>query len=101
MPRQSGTTCLLRQNRCHVIANAQKDLNLWRPLFLCQEFPSASAESQLSAAVPRSPSTPVDSGSGCSPPREDLQTVPVFKRSRSQDAVVAASASEASTVPQR
>nr|XP_040059087.1 zinc finger CCCH domain-containing protein 11A isoform X3 [Gasterosteus aculeatus aculeatus] len=64
------------------------------------EFPSASAEAQLSAAVPRSPSTPVDSGSGCSPPREDLQTVPVFKRSRSQDAVVAASASEASTVPQ-
>ncbi|XP_062419758.1 zinc finger CCCH domain-containing protein 11A isoform X3 [Pungitius pungitius] len=67
-----------------------------------REFPSAIAEAQLSAAVPRSPSTPMDSGSSCSPLTEDLQTVPVFKQSQRQDtkqsAIVAAT--EACTVPE-
>ncbi|KAL6111356.1 zbed6 [Pungitius sinensis] len=69
-----------------------------------QEFPSAIAEAQLSAAVPRSPSTPMDSGSSCSPLTEDLQTVPVFKQSQRQDAkqsaIVAIAATEACTVPE-
>ncbi|XP_069543934.1 zinc finger CCCH domain-containing protein 11A isoform X1 [Brachyistius frenatus] len=61
-------------------------------------------DAQLSSAVPRSPSTLLDSGSSCSPPREDLQTVPVFKQGPGHDTklpVSAAAASrEASTVPQ-
>ncbi|XP_034387730.1 zinc finger CCCH domain-containing protein 11A isoform X2 [Cyclopterus lumpus] len=68
-----------------------------------QEFPSSNAEAQLSSAVPRSPSTLLDSGSGCSPLREDLQTVPVFKQSLNQDPKQTsnvAAASEACTVPQ-
>ncbi|TNN88226.1 Zinc finger CCCH domain-containing protein 11A [Liparis tanakae] len=68
-----------------------------------QEIPSPNAEAQLSSAVPRSPSTLLDSGSGCSPLREDLQTVPVFKQSLSQDPKQTsnvAAASEACTVPQ-
>ncbi|XP_075952812.1 zinc finger CCCH domain-containing protein 11A isoform X3 [Anarhichas minor] len=66
-----------------------------------QEFPSSNAEAQLSSTVPRSPGTLLDSGS--SPLREDLQTVPVFKQSLSQDTkqtVIVAAASEACTVPQ-
>ncbi|XP_068450240.1 zinc finger CCCH domain-containing protein 11A [Clinocottus analis] len=68
-----------------------------------QEFPSTDAEAQLSSAVPRSPNTLLDSGSGSSPQREDLQTVPVFKQSLSQDPKQTsnvAAASEACTVPQ-
>nr|XP_033482484.1 zinc finger CCCH domain-containing protein 11A [Epinephelus lanceolatus]XP_033482485.1 zinc finger CCCH domain-containing protein 11A [Epinephelus lanceolatus]XP_033482486.1 zinc finger CCCH domain-containing protein 11A [Epinephelus lanceolatus]XP_033482487.1 zinc finger CCCH domain-containing protein 11A [Epinephelus lanceolatus]XP_033482488.1 zinc finger CCCH domain-containing protein 11A [Epinephelus lanceolatus]XP_033482489.1 zinc finger CCCH domain-containing protein 11A [Epinephelus len=68
-----------------------------------QEFPSSSAEAQLSSAVPRSPSTLLDSGSSSSPLREELQTVPVFKQSLSQEAkqtVSVAAAREACTVPQ-
>ncbi|XP_031731473.1 zinc finger CCCH domain-containing protein 11A isoform X2 [Anarrhichthys ocellatus] len=66
-----------------------------------QEFPSSNAEAQLSSTVPRSPGTLLDSGS--SPLREDLQTVPVFKQSLSQDTkqtVIVAAASKACTVPQ-
>lgn len=68
-----------------------------------QEIPSSNAEAQLSSAAPRSPSTLLDSGSGCSPLREDLQTVPVFKQSLNQDPKQTsnvAAASEACTVPQ-
>ncbi|XP_074505095.1 zinc finger CCCH domain-containing protein 11A isoform X1 [Sebastes fasciatus] len=70
-----------------------------------QEIPSSKAEAQLSAAVPRSPSTLLDSGSGSgsSPLRDDLQTVPVFKQSLSQDTkqtVSVAAAREACPVPQ-
>ncbi|KAG8007325.1 Zinc finger CCCH domain-containing protein 11A [Nibea albiflora] len=67
-----------------------------------QVFPSSSAEAQLSSAVPRSPSTLLDSGSSSSPLREDLQTVPVFKQSLNQETkpVSIAAAREACTVPQ-
>ncbi|XP_070759046.1 zinc finger CCCH domain-containing protein 11A isoform X2 [Enoplosus armatus] len=68
-----------------------------------QVFPTSSAEAQLSAAVPRSPSTLMDSGSSSSPLREELQTVPVFKQSLSQETkptVSIAAAREACTVPQ-
>ncbi|XP_042354597.1 zinc finger CCCH domain-containing protein 11A isoform X2 [Plectropomus leopardus] len=68
-----------------------------------QEFPSSSAEAQLSSAVPQSPSTLLDSGSSSSPLREELQTVPVFKQSLSQESkqtVCVAAAREACTVPQ-
>ncbi|KAM8913971.1 zinc finger CCCH domain-containing protein 11A isoform 3-T6 [Spinachia spinachia] len=68
------------------------------------EFPPAIAQAQLTAAVPQSLSTLMDSGSSCSPLREDLQTVPVFKQSQSQDtkqnAIVTATASKACTVPE-
>ncbi|XP_070814727.1 zinc finger CCCH domain-containing protein 11A isoform X2 [Chaetodon trifascialis] len=66
-----------------------------------QVFPSSSAETQLSSAVPPSPSTLLDSGS--SPLREELQTVPVFKHNLSQETkptVSVPSAREACTVPQ-
>uniref|UniRef100_A0A3Q3JPN1 Zinc finger CCCH domain-containing protein 11A n=2 Tax=Monopterus albus TaxID=43700 RepID=A0A3Q3JPN1_MONAL len=68
-----------------------------------QVFPSPSAEAQLSSAVPRSPSTLPDSGSSSSPLREELQTVPVFKQSPSQETkptVSVAAPKEACTVPQ-
>ncbi|XP_068568728.1 zinc finger CCCH domain-containing protein 11A isoform X2 [Cebidichthys violaceus] len=68
-----------------------------------REFPSSNAEAQLSSTVPRSPGTLLDSGSGSSPLREDLQTVPVFKQSLSQDSkqsVIVSAACEACTVPQ-
>ncbi|KAM9362121.1 zinc finger CCCH domain-containing protein 11A isoform 2-T2 [Symphorus nematophorus] len=68
-----------------------------------QVFPSPSAEAQLSSAVPQSPSTLLESGSSSSPLREDLQTVPVFKQSLSQETkptVSVAAAREAPTVPQ-
>ncbi|XP_038552382.1 zinc finger CCCH domain-containing protein 11A isoform X2 [Micropterus salmoides] len=64
-------------------------------------FPSSSADAQLSAAVPHSPTTLLDSCS--SPLREELQTVPVFKQSLSQETkptVSVAAAREACTVPQ-
>lgn len=66
-------------------------------------FPSSSTEAQLSSAVPHSPSTLLGSGSSSSPLREELQTVPVFKQSPSQEtkpAGSAAAAREACTVPQ-
>lgn len=63
----------------------------------------SSAEAQLSSAVPCSPSTLLDSVSSSSPLREELQTVPVFKQSLSQEAkgtVSASAAREVCTVPQ-
>ncbi|KAG7495218.1 zinc finger CCCH domain-containing 11A isoform X1 [Solea senegalensis] len=66
-----------------------------------QVFPSSSAEAQLSSTVPRSPSTLLDSTS--SPLREELQTVPVFSQSPSQETkstVSASSSGEACAVPQ-
>ncbi|KAM7423396.1 hypothetical protein PAMA_011112 [Pampus argenteus] len=67
-----------------------------------QVFPSSSSEAQLSSAVPHSPSTLLESGSSSSPLREELQTVPVFKRSPSQETkpAAAAAARDACTVPQ-
>ncbi|XP_032369066.1 zinc finger CCCH domain-containing protein 11A isoform X1 [Etheostoma spectabile] len=65
-----------------------------------QESPASKAEAQLSSAVPQSPSTLLDS-SGSSPPGEELQTVPVFKRSKeTKPTVNVAAAREACTVPQ-
>ncbi|XP_070694876.1 zinc finger CCCH domain-containing protein 11A isoform X2 [Pempheris klunzingeri] len=66
-----------------------------------QVFPSSSTEAQLNSAVPHSPSTLLDSSS--SPLREELQTVPVFKQSLSQETKLTVSvtaAREACTVPQ-
>ncbi|XP_063768111.1 zinc finger CCCH domain-containing protein 11A isoform X2 [Eleginops maclovinus] len=60
------------------------------------EFPPSNTEAQLSAAVPRSPSTLLDSGSGSSPLTEELQTVPVFTQSQETPQ----SARDACTVPQ-
>ncbi|XP_053172701.1 zinc finger CCCH domain-containing protein 11A isoform X2 [Scomber japonicus] len=67
-----------------------------------QVFPSSSTEAQLSSAVPHSPSTLLETGSSSSPLREDLQTVPVFKQSPSQETRPAstAAATETCTVPQ-
>lgn len=69
-----------------------------------QVFPSSSAEAQLSSAVPHSPSIMLEFSSSSSPLREELQTVPVFKRSPSQETKLASSAAvaarEACTVPQ-
>ncbi|XP_041836016.1 zinc finger CCCH domain-containing protein 11A isoform X2 [Melanotaenia boesemani] len=68
-----------------------------------QVVSSLNAEAQLTSAVPRSPSTLLDSGSSSSPPREELQTVPVFKQSPGQEAkpaVSIASVREACAVPQ-
>ncbi|XP_059185087.1 zinc finger CCCH domain-containing protein 11A isoform X2 [Centropristis striata] len=65
-----------------------------------QESASSNAESQLSSAVPRSPSTMLDSGSGSSPLREELQTVPVFNSQETKLGVNVAAAREACTVPQ-
>ncbi|XP_044068730.1 zinc finger CCCH domain-containing protein 11A isoform X2 [Siniperca chuatsi] len=66
-----------------------------------QVFPSSSAEAQLSAAVPHSPSTLLDSGCSSSPLREELQTVPVFKQSQETKPTVSVTAArEACTVPQ-
>ncbi|XP_041816058.1 zinc finger CCCH domain-containing protein 11A isoform X2 [Chelmon rostratus] len=68
-----------------------------------QVLASSSAEAQLSSAVPPSPSTLLDSGCSSSPLREELQTVPVFKHSQSQETkptVSVPSAREACTVPQ-
>lgn len=65
--------------------------------------PPSSAEAQLSSAVPCSPSTLLDSVSSSSPLREELQTVPVFKQSLSQETKMAVSVSaarEGCTVPQ-
>lgn len=72
-------------------------------LLYCQVFPSSSIEAQLSSAVPHSPSTLLETGSSSSPLREDLQTVPVFKQSPSQETRPAstAAATETCTVPQR
>ncbi|KAI4827245.1 hypothetical protein KUCAC02_030655 [Chaenocephalus aceratus] len=61
-----------------------------------QESPQSNAEAQLSAAVPRSPSTLLDLGSGCSPLTEELQTVPVFTQSQETPQAVR----DACTVPQ-
>ncbi|KAL3058006.1 hypothetical protein OYC64_010226 [Pagothenia borchgrevinki] len=61
-----------------------------------QESPQSNAEVQLSAAVPRSPSTLLDLGSGCSPLTEELQTVPVFTQSQETPQAVR----DACTVPQ-
>lgn len=66
-------------------------------------FPSSSGEAQLSSAVPCSPSTLLDSVTSSSPLREELQTVPVFKQSLSQETKMTVSVSaarEACTVPQ-
>lgn len=63
----------------------------------------SSAEAQLSSAVPCSPSTLLDSVSSSSPLREELQTVPVFKQSLSQETKMSVSVSaarEVCTVPQ-
>ncbi|KAM4587804.1 zinc finger CCCH domain-containing protein 11A isoform 1-T7 [Odontesthes bonariensis] len=68
-----------------------------------QVFPSLNAESQLSSAVPHSPTTLLDLGSSSSPVREELQTVPVFKQSSVQETkptVSVAAAREACAVPQ-
>ncbi|KAG7229509.1 hypothetical protein INR49_031933 [Caranx melampygus] len=68
-----------------------------------QAFPSSSAEAQLSSAVPHSPSSLLDSGTSSSPVREELQTVPVFKQSLSQDpspSITVATSREACAVPQ-
>ncbi|XP_040015266.1 zinc finger CCCH domain-containing protein 11A isoform X2 [Xiphias gladius] len=68
-----------------------------------QVFPSSSAEAQLSSAVPCSPSTLMDSSSSSSPLREELQTVPVFKQSLSQETkptISVATSREACAVPQ-
>lgn len=68
-----------------------------------QVFPSSSAETHLSSTVPCSSSTLLNSGSSSSPLREELQTVPVFKQSLSQETkptVSVAAAREACTVPQ-
>ena len=71
-------------------------------LFRCQESLASNAEAQLSSAVPQSPSMLLDC-SGSSPPGEELQTVPVFKRSQETKPTVndATAAREACTVPQR
>ncbi|XP_071349624.1 zinc finger CCCH domain-containing protein 11A isoform X2 [Trachinotus anak] len=68
-----------------------------------QVFPSSSAEAQLSSAVPHSPSSLLDSGTSSSPLREELQTVPVFKQSLSQEpkpSVSVTTSREACAVPQ-
>ncbi|XP_056252860.1 zinc finger CCCH domain-containing protein 11A isoform X2 [Seriola aureovittata] len=68
-----------------------------------QVFLSSSAEAQLSSAVPHSPSPLLDSGTSSSPLREELQTVPVFKQSLSQEpnpSIIAATSREACAVPQ-
>ncbi|XP_074544888.1 zinc finger CCCH domain-containing protein 11A [Halichoeres trimaculatus] len=68
-----------------------------------QAFPSSNAEVLLSSTVPGSPSTLLDPGCSSSPQREDLQTVPVFKQSLSQEtkSTVSVPASrETCTVPQ-
>ncbi|XP_040889119.1 zinc finger CCCH domain-containing protein 11A isoform X2 [Toxotes jaculatrix] len=68
-----------------------------------QVFPSSSAEGQLSSTVPCSPSTLLDSGSSPSPLREELQTVPIFKQSASQETkttLSVATSREACAVPQ-
>ncbi|XP_050930655.1 LOW QUALITY PROTEIN: zinc finger CCCH domain-containing protein 11A [Lates calcarifer] len=69
-----------------------------------QVFPSSSAEAQQSSAVPCSPSTLLDLGSSSSPLREELQTVPVFKQSPSQETkatgVSVGTSREACAVPQ-
>ncbi|XP_039652794.1 zinc finger CCCH domain-containing protein 11A [Perca fluviatilis] len=66
-----------------------------------QESLASNAEAQLSSAVPQSPSMLLDC-SGSSPPGEELQTVPVFKRSQETKPTVndATAAREACTVPQ-
>ncbi|KAM3621635.1 uncharacterized protein V6R79_013884 [Siganus canaliculatus] len=65
--------------------------------------PSSSADGQQSSIVPCSPNTLLDSGTNSSPLPEDLQTVPIFKQSLSQETkptVTVAAAREASAVPQ-
>ncbi|XP_068170956.1 zinc finger CCCH domain-containing protein 11A [Antennarius striatus] len=62
-----------------------------------QAFPSSSSEAHLSAAVPHSPVASLDSS--CSPPSEELQTVPVFTQSvgpESKPTVIVAAARESS-----
>lgn len=69
-----------------------------RPVFL-----SSGADSQLISAVPCSPATLLDSASNSSPMREELQTVPVFTQSPTQEPKPTAgvtAAVEACTVPQ-
>lgn len=72
---------------------------------LCRQvLPSSSTEAQLSSDVPHSPSTPLDSGSGSSPLREELQTVPVFPHSPGEETKPTpsiAASREACAVPQR
>ncbi|KAM7402788.1 hypothetical protein PAMP_017999 [Pampus punctatissimus] len=67
-----------------------------------QVFLTSSAEAQLSSAVPHSPSTLLESGSSSSSLGEELQTVPVFKQSPSQETkpAAAAAARDTCTVPQ-
>ncbi|XP_008294282.1 zinc finger CCCH domain-containing protein 11A isoform X2 [Stegastes partitus] len=68
-----------------------------------QVLPSFSAEAQLSSSVPRSPTSLPDAGSSSSSPREELQSVPVFRQSPGQEtkpAVNLAAAREACAVPQ-
>ncbi|XP_035486919.2 zinc finger CCCH domain-containing protein 11A isoform X1 [Scophthalmus maximus] len=68
-----------------------------------QVLPSSSTEAQLSSDVPHSPSTPLDSGSGSSPLREELQTVPVFPHSPGEETKPTpsiAASREACAVPQ-
>lgn len=56
----------------------------WCSLILHQQvFPSSTVETQLTSAVPRSPTTLQDSTS--SPPSEKLQTVPTFIQSPVQE----------------
>lgn len=69
-----------------------------RPAFL-----SSSADTQLISAVPCSPAALLDSASNSSPMREELQTVPVFTQSPTQEPKPTAgvtAAVEACTVPQ-
>ncbi|XP_034549207.1 zinc finger CCCH domain-containing protein 11A isoform X2 [Notolabrus celidotus] len=72
---------------------------------LCKDIPvfsSCNAESLLSSAVPSSPSSLLDPGCSSSPQREELQTVPVFKQSLSQETkstVSIPAARETCTVP--
>ncbi|XP_017292627.1 zinc finger CCCH domain-containing protein 11A isoform X2 [Kryptolebias marmoratus] len=60
-----------------------------------QVFPSSNS------TLSRSPTAPLDSGLSSSPPREDLQTVPVFTQSqKNKPAVSIAAVREFCTVPQ-
>ncbi|XP_041638199.1 zinc finger CCCH domain-containing protein 11A isoform X2 [Cheilinus undulatus] len=71
-----------------------------------QVSPSSSAEALQNSAVPDSPSTLLDSSCSSSSLTEELQTVPVFRKSQSKKAkqsvaaISVPAAREASTVPQ-